>query len=98
MMKSLLAAFRFLTIAPLGKSALKDEEVAGAAAWFPLVGYALGLIYFGTAKLLGGRTGPEIIAFLILALMVVISGGSIWTASRTGRTVLAARTASRVCG
>ena len=91
MMKSLLAAFRFLTIVPLGKSALKNEEVAGAAAWFPLVGYALGLIYLGTAKLLGGRTSSEIIAFLILALMVVISGGlhldglSDWADSFGGR-------------
>jgi len=75
MSKSLRAAFSFLTILPLAHSELEGEELAGAGAWFPLVGFALGLIYWGTAVLLGSRVNNSLLSYLLVLLMAVITGG-----------------------
>ncbi len=74
-MRAIRAAFSFLTILPLGRPELEPEKLAGASAWFPLVGALLGGIYFGMAKLLAGRCPELLIAFLILLDMVIITGG-----------------------
>jgi len=74
MIKSLRAAFSFLTILPLTHSETEGDELAGSSAWFPLAGFALGAIYWGTAFLLSGRVNRQLLCFLILALMALITG------------------------
>jgi len=75
MSKSLRAAFSFLTIFPLTHSETKPEELAGAGAWFPLVGFALGAVYWGTAILLGFRVNNFLLSYLIVLLTALLTGG-----------------------
>lgn len=91
LLKSLGNALSFLTILPWTKAEVKEEELAGASAWFPLAGYFLGAIYFGLARALYGRWPEPLISFVILALMAAITGGlhldglSDWADSLGGR-------------
>jgi adenosylcobinamide-GDP ribazoletransferase len=74
MIKSILAAFSFLTIAPVGRINFSEHELSSAPAFFPLVGFAIGAVCMGAAVLLHGRIAPELVSFFILAFLVVITG------------------------
>jgi adenosylcobinamide-GDP ribazoletransferase len=69
----LRTAFSFLTILPVG--AAENPQPGRSFAYFPLVGLVIGGILFVSAWLLNGRTAPEIQAFIVLALWVILTGG-----------------------
>jgi len=75
MISSIRYALSFLTILPLGKKETNPGKLAGSSAWFPLVGYLLGAVYFGIAKIFSGRLAEPLISFLVLFLMIVLTGG-----------------------
>ena len=75
MIKSILAAFSFLTIIPVRSPKISEQDLASAPAWFPLVGFLIGAVGMGAAYLLRGRVAPQISAFVILLILVVITGG-----------------------
>jgi cobalamin 5'-phosphate synthase/cobalamin synthase len=70
---SLLAAVAFLTRIPVSR-AFSTEQVARAAAWFPLVGGLLGLVYgaiwFGATRV----APPYVAAILVLACEALLTG------------------------
>ena len=74
MISSIRYAFSFLTILPLGGKETSSEKLGGASAWFPLVGYFLGGIYLGIAQIFSGKVAEPLISFLILFMMIVITG------------------------
>jgi adenosylcobinamide-GDP ribazoletransferase len=67
----LRTAFSFLTILPVGFA--ENPQPGRSFAYFPLVGRVIGVILFACAWLL--RTTPEIQAFILLMLWVVLTGG-----------------------
>jgi adenosylcobinamide-GDP ribazoletransferase len=68
-MRSLRAAFGFLTILPVGGQPL--EQPGRAFAWFPLVG-----LFIGTFLVLIAQFAPPTLApFLIVVAWVVMTGG-----------------------
>lgn len=67
----LLGAFQFLTILPIRRSTCAPGE---AAAYFPLVGAAIGLCGAGVHLLLSRAIPPSISALLALLTMAVLSG------------------------
>lgn len=73
MINDLRTAFSFLTILPVG--AAETAQPGRSFAYFPLVGLAIGGMLFACASLLKGQTAPEIQAFIVLALWVVLTGG-----------------------
>ena len=70
---SLFAAVAFLTRIPI-RRAFSTEQVARAAAWFPLVGGLLGLVYgavwFGATRVVP----PYVAAILVLACEALLTG------------------------
>ena len=73
-MRGLILAVQFLTRLPT--PTLRDfcpEQLAGAIAWFPLVGLLLGVLVAGAAWL-GGRLDPWLGALLALATWVAVTG------------------------
>jgi len=70
---SLLAAVAFLTRIPI-RRAFSTEQVARAAAWFPLVGGLLGLIYgaawYGATRLVP----PYVAAILVVTCEALLTG------------------------
>ena len=70
---SLLAALAFLTRVPV-KRAFSAEQVAKAAAWFPLVGGALGFIYGGAWFATTSLAPPWVAAVLVLACEALLTG------------------------
>jgi adenosylcobinamide-GDP ribazoletransferase len=70
---SLLAAVAFLTRIPI-RRAFSTEQVARAAAWFPLIGGALGLLYgavwFGATLVVP----PYVAAVLVLSCEALLTG------------------------
>lgn len=73
MLNDLHTAFSFLTILPVGAS--ENPQPGRSFAYFPLVGLVIGLILSAAVLLLAGRTSPEILAFILLALWVMLTGG-----------------------
>lgn len=74
-MKSLVAAFAFLTTLPVGTLVVCDAaRVARSAAWFPLVGVFLGAVSAALAALFRNHLPPAIIAVLIVILEALITG------------------------
>ncbi|AFV77299.1 adenosylcobinamide-GDP ribazoletransferase [Thermus oshimai] len=69
-MRALLAAFALLTVLPLGR-AFAPEDLKGASAFFPLVGYALGGL-LALASLL--PLPPGLLGALLLALWLALTG------------------------
>lgn len=69
-MKQLILAFQFLTIFPLRVHGdVSEEEIAGSAIFFPLVGACQGLLAVAVAYLAVNHVGEEIAsAFVVLAL------------------------------
>src|SRR5687767_7896606 len=71
-MNALVGAFAFLTILPLP---WPDKVRPGRTfAWFPLVGWAIGALLFAAAWVLQPAQ-PDVRAFGLLVLWVVVTGG-----------------------
>jgi adenosylcobinamide-GDP ribazoletransferase len=80
LLRSLAAAFAFLTRVPVPPRALGEGDVAAAALgrsviWFPLVGVALGGAQVGVAWLLGGHLPPALIGVALVATSAALTGG-----------------------
>jgi len=74
--RELILAFKVLTILPLApRSAWHDEDVARSAAFFPVVGAALGAAAWGLDLLLAHIFDPLVRAGLLLAFLSFITGG-----------------------
>lgn len=76
-MKSLIAAFEYLTIwGRLSHKSTSVEAVGNAAIYFPIVGLCLGLLLallnYGLALYVDG----EILSVLIIAVLVIATGGT----------------------
>lgn len=69
-----MAALGFLTVAPVGRKALGHKLLKGAVAFFPVVGFVIGLILAGADYVL--RLGlPDLLAgALLVALLVLLTG------------------------
>ena len=69
-----LAALQFLTILPVKRN-FKSEQIGRAAAWFPVVGIIIGAILLGLRYVLDLILPAAIINGLLLAVLVILSGG-----------------------
>lgn len=74
-MRSLLAAFRFLTRIPLPGRPTEADELQGAVAWFPLVGALVGLFTAGVFQLACRLWPPTVAAALAVAAGLLLTGG-----------------------
>ena len=74
-MRSLLAAFRFLTILPVpGDHDLPAADWAAGTAWYPLVGLVLGAILAALAWALAWLWPGAMVAALVLVAWVLLTG------------------------
>ena len=74
-MRSLLAAFHFLTVLPLpGAHHLRDEDWGRATAWYPVVGLVLGAILAALDWGLRWLWPEELAAALLLLAWVALTG------------------------
>lgn len=74
-MKSFLAAVAFLTRLPVGRAAaFNTADVTHSAAWFPIIGVLLGMIYSLAAALLKNHLPFAIVAVLLVILDALITG------------------------
>lgn len=71
----MLAAFRLLTVLPLGRRAEPGGRLGSAAAYFPLVGLCLGLVLAGLDLALEPLVAIEARSALLLAALAALSGG-----------------------
>ncbi len=67
-------AASFLTIIPVGGDSSAAAEVAASFAWFPLIGFALGVALACADYLLGFFTVTTVRAMLIVLALTAISG------------------------
>lgn len=74
-MRSLLAAFRFLTRVPLPGRPTEADELQGAVVWFPLVGACVGLFTAGAFLLASRLWPPPVAAALAVAAGLLLTGG-----------------------
>nr|WP_320133903.1 adenosylcobinamide-GDP ribazoletransferase [uncultured Holophaga sp.] len=74
-MRSLVAAFRFLTRIPVPGPATKAEDLAWAVGWFPLVGAVVGLGTAGAFGLALRLWPPMVAAVLAVAFGLLLTGG-----------------------
>jgi adenosylcobinamide-GDP ribazoletransferase len=70
----LLAALQFLTILPI-KRDFTSEQIGRATAWFPVVGLIIGVILVGLHYILDLFLPAALVNGLLLAVLVVLSGG-----------------------
>ena len=80
LLRSIAAAFSFLTRLPVPARAIGDGDAAAVAlgrsvVWFPLVGALLGGAQVAAAWLLGGHLPPGLIAIALVALSAALTGG-----------------------
>lgn len=75
-MRSLITAIRFLTILPVPGKGLDGPDALGrAAAWFPVVGLALGVLLAGLDRVLSWMFPPLLSALLVLTVWKLVTGG-----------------------
>lgn len=74
-MRSLLAAFRFLTRVPLPGPDTRLEDLAPAVGWFSLVGCFVGLATAGAFELFRHAWPPLVAAVLAVGLGLMVTGG-----------------------
>ncbi len=74
-LRSLLAAFRFLTRIPLPGRPTEGRELQGAVAWFPLVGACVGLFTAAAFHFASRLWPPAIAATLAVAAGLLLTGG-----------------------
>jgi adenosylcobinamide-GDP ribazoletransferase len=73
---ALRLAFSFLTILPVLDSRPASEEMVGRSfAWFPIVGFILGLALCGVDVFLALAFGPLICSLLVVLALTVVTGG-----------------------
>jgi adenosylcobinamide-GDP ribazoletransferase len=74
--RSLGLAFRYLTIAPIPAGAHVEPTTLGrAAAWFPLIGLALGLVVAGAERVISALFPALLDALLTVTLWKLLTGG-----------------------
>jgi adenosylcobinamide-GDP ribazoletransferase len=74
--RSLGLALRYLTIAPIPAGAhLEPTTLGRAAAWFPLIGLALGLVVAGAEWVISALFPPLLDALLTVTLWKLLTGG-----------------------
>jgi adenosylcobinamide-GDP ribazoletransferase len=72
----LLVAARYLTIVPLpGAAHAPIESLGRSAAWFPIVGLALGLVLVAVDRLTGWLFSPLLGALLTVTAWKLLTGG-----------------------
>jgi len=79
-LRSIAAAFSFLTRLPVPARAIGEGDVAARALgqsviWFPLAGALIGGAQVAVAWLLGGHLPPGLIAVAVVALSAALTGG-----------------------
>ncbi len=74
-MRSLIAAFRFLTRVPLPGPATRPEDISRAVGWFPLVGACVGAATAGVFLLALRLWAPPVAAVLAIAAGLMLTGG-----------------------
>jgi adenosylcobinamide-GDP ribazoletransferase len=73
--RSLLAGLAFLTRLPVGRLATFDEaDVARSAAWFPLIGALLGILYSLVSGLLKDHLPLMVIGAFLVILDALVTG------------------------
>jgi adenosylcobinamide-GDP ribazoletransferase len=73
---SLALALRYLTIAPIPAGPhLEPTTLGRAAAWFPLIGLAIGLVVAGGERVIGALFPPVLDALLTVTLWKLLTGG-----------------------
>ncbi len=74
-MRKLLLAFGFLTVVPVPVGgSVREDELAGAMAWFPLVGLFLGAAAAALYAVTGLVSDSLVRDFLPLAFLVLVTG------------------------
>lgn len=74
-MRTLIAAFRFLTRVPLPGPETRMKDLSGAVGWFPLVGAFVGLATAGVFEGLSRSLPPMAAAVLAVAFGLLLTGG-----------------------
>lgn len=74
-MKSLVAAFRFLTRIPLPGPATEAADLAAAVGWFPLVGACVGVATAGIFLAAARLWPPPVAAALAVGAGLLLTGG-----------------------
>jgi adenosylcobinamide-GDP ribazoletransferase len=74
-LRSLVAAFAFLTRLPVWAGPLRDTDLGRSVAFFPVVGLVLGLVLTGLAALLTGVLTPLLVGVLLATLLAGLTGG-----------------------
>jgi len=75
--RGLAGAISFLTIVPVPAPAPATEiaaELSGAAAWFPVVGAAVGALAGGVRIACGGLVGATVASVLAMIALVLVTG------------------------
>lgn len=75
LLRSVMAAFSFLTRLPIPAAAVAERDLGRGVIWFPLVGAAMGAVWVGVARGLQGHLAPGPLAVLLVALLAAMSGG-----------------------
>jgi adenosylcobinamide-GDP ribazoletransferase len=75
--RPLLLAWHFLTVIPLSRVGHDPtpKDLARSMRWYPLVGLGIGLMLAASEWLCGGLFSPGVMAMLLLAVMVGVTGG-----------------------
>jgi len=74
-MHSLANALGFLTLLPMRRKSIVEEEVARAVRFFPAVGVALGLVIASVGEIACTHLPPAIVAVGLVALLAILTGG-----------------------
>ena len=74
-MRSLIAAFRFLTRLPVPGPETRAEDLSGAVGWFPVVGACVGLATAGVFVLARRLWEAPVAAVLAVAFGLLLTGG-----------------------
>lgn len=75
MIRSLAAAFAFLTRMPLVGRLVRPEDLPRSVLFFPAVGAVLGWVMAVTAEQLTGVLAPQVIAVILVAELAAATGG-----------------------
>jgi adenosylcobinamide-GDP ribazoletransferase len=74
-MRTLIAAFRFLTRLPIPGPATRVEDLSGSVGWFPVVGACVGLATAGAFALALRLWTAPVAAVLAVACSLLLTGG-----------------------
>jgi adenosylcobinamide-GDP ribazoletransferase len=74
-LRALAGAFTFLTVLPVARAASGRGDLRHVAAFFPIVGLAIGAVLAGAAWLARGHLPHPLAAVLLVALGAALTGG-----------------------